>query len=161
MAIKKKFIHFKKKESFQRELDAGNILNTSIVFIADAKQIYLNGTYFSENTLFNLSELLDNISGELKETDTVNEAIIKLYKMLSNDTDIIKVLVQEINDLETNITERLDTTDEVVAAALTNLNQTLTVSLLTDTNEQIDVSMLGFAIKKQNRPYYYYYNSEF
>lgn len=125
MAIKKKFIHFKKKESFQRELDAGNILNTSIVFIADAKQIYLNGTYFSENTLFNLSELLDNISGELKETDTVNEAVIKLYKMLSNDTDIIKVLVQEINDLETNITERLDTTDEVVAAALTNLNQTL------------------------------------
>jgi hypothetical protein len=37
MAINKKFIHFKRKSTFQRELEAGNILNTSIVFIADAK----------------------------------------------------------------------------------------------------------------------------
>lgn len=134
MAIKKKFIHFKKKESFQRELDAGNILSTSIVFIADAKQIYLNGSYFSENTLFNLSELLDNASGELKETDTTNEAVVKLYKklqdVLSGDVDVIKLLAEEIYNLEVSLNERIDTTDEVVAAGLADLNNRVNNALI-------------------------------
>lgn len=141
MAIKKKFIHFKKKESFQRELDAGNILSTSIVFIADAKQIYLNGSYFSENTLFNLSELLDNASGELKETDTTNEAVVKLYKklqdVLSGDVDVIKLLAEEIYNLEVSLNERIDTTDEVVAAGLADLNNRVNNALIA-TESQIE-----------------------
>ena len=92
MAINKKFIHFKRKSTFQRELDAGNILNTSMVFISDSKQFYVNGQFFSENTLFDLNQLLENVSGELSETDTTNEAVIKLYK-----------LIQEVNKDVNNI----------------------------------------------------------
>ena len=98
MAINKRFVHFKKKESFQRELNAGNILNTSIVFIADSKQIYVNGSFFSENTLFDLNELLANVSGNIEATDTTNEAVVKLYKelnsVLDGDAQVIKDMVK-------------------------------------------------------------------
>lgn len=129
MAINKKFIHFKRKSTFQRELEAGNILNTSIVFIADAKQIYLNGSYFSENTLFNLSDLLSTVSGDLTDTDTSNEAIVKLYKYLkevdSNTDSLIKVLMQEVSTLEETLTNRIDNIDLLVATELGNINQKL------------------------------------
>ena len=132
MAINKKFIHFKRKSTFQRELEAGNILNTSIVFIADAKQIYLNGSYFSENTLFNLSDLLNEVSGDLTDTDTSNEAIVKLYKYLkevdSNTDSLIKVLMQEVSTLEETLTNRIDSTDLLVATELSNINQRLNTS---------------------------------
>lgn len=132
MAINKKFIHFKRKSTFQRELEAGNILNTSIVFIADAKQIYLNGSYFSENTLFNLSDLLSTVSGDLTDTDTSNEAIVKLYKYLkevdSNTDSLIKVLMQEVSTLEETLTNRIDSTDLLVATELSNINQRLNTS---------------------------------
>ena len=129
MAINKKFIHFKRKSTFQRELEAGNILNTSIVFIADAKQIYLNGSYFSENTLFNLSDLLSTVSGDLTDTDTSNEAIVKLYKQLkeldTNTNELIKILIQELSTLEETLTDRIDNTDLLVATELNNINQKL------------------------------------
>ena len=127
MAINKKFIHFKRKSTFQRELEAGNILNTSIVFIADAKQIYLNGSYFSENTLFNLSDLLNEVSGDLTSTDTSNEAIVKLYKQLqevdTNTNDLIKILMQEVSTLEGTLTNRIDNTDLTLATELSRIDQ--------------------------------------
>lgn len=127
MAINKKFIHFKRKSTFQRELEAGNILNTSIVFIADAKQIYLNGSYFSENTLFNLSDLLNEVSGDLTSTDTSNEAIVKLYKYLkevdSNTDSLIKILMQEVSTLEETLTNRIDNTDLTLATELSRIDQ--------------------------------------
>lgn len=46
MAINKKLIHFKLKSSFETELAAGNILDTSIVFIKDANLIWTHGTYY-------------------------------------------------------------------------------------------------------------------
>ena len=39
MAIDKKLIHFKTLASFEEQLAAENILDTSIVFIKDAKKI--------------------------------------------------------------------------------------------------------------------------
>ena len=127
MAINKKFIHFKRKSTFRRELEAGNILNTSIVFIADAKQIYLNGSYFSENTLFNLSDLLSTVSGDLTSTDTSNEAIVKLYKQLqevdTNTNDLIKILMQEVSTLEGTLTNRIDNTDLTLATELSRIDQ--------------------------------------
>lgn len=48
MAIKKKIIHFKTKNNFQKELDAGNILETSIVFIKDTKEIWTHNEYYSQ-----------------------------------------------------------------------------------------------------------------
>ena len=46
MAINKKLIHFKLKSTFESELEAGNILDTSIVFIQDANLIWTHGTYY-------------------------------------------------------------------------------------------------------------------
>lgn len=40
MAINKKLIHFKTKENFLKEKNAGNILDTSIVFIKDTREIW-------------------------------------------------------------------------------------------------------------------------
>lgn len=44
MAINKKLIHFKTRAAFETQLD--NILDTSIVFIQDAKLIWTHGTYY-------------------------------------------------------------------------------------------------------------------
>ena len=46
MAINKKFIHFKKKSTFDTQNNQGNILDTSIVFIQDAKQIWTHGALY-------------------------------------------------------------------------------------------------------------------
>lgn len=129
MAINKKFIHFKRKSTFQRELDAGNILNTSMVFISDSKQFYVNGQFFSENTLFDLNQLLENVSGELSETDTTNEAVIKLYKLIQevneNVNNIIKLLISEIDNLRETTNERIDQTDQILATGLSQCNNTI------------------------------------
>lgn len=134
MVINKKFLHFKKKSTFQQELDAGNILNTSLVFISDSKQFYVNGQFFSENTLFDLNQLLENVSGELSETDTTNEAVIKLYKLIQGvDQDvnnIIKLLISEIYNLRETTNERIDQTDQIVAAGLSQCKQ--------DINNKVD-----------------------
>lgn len=49
MAINKKLIHFRNKSTFLSNLEAGNILDTSIVFIQDAKQIWTHGTLYDAN----------------------------------------------------------------------------------------------------------------
>lgn len=46
MAINKKLILFQKLSDFNTQLSAGNILDTSIVFIKDVKQIYTQGQMF-------------------------------------------------------------------------------------------------------------------
>lgn len=46
MAINKKLIHFKNKEDFDREVANGNILDHSIVFVKDSKEIYTHGTSY-------------------------------------------------------------------------------------------------------------------
>lgn len=46
MAINKKLIHFKNKENFDNEVANGNILDSSIVFIQDSKEISTHGTVY-------------------------------------------------------------------------------------------------------------------
>ena len=46
MAINKKLIHFKNKKNFDIEVANGNILDTSIVFIQDSKEISTHGTVY-------------------------------------------------------------------------------------------------------------------
>lgn len=46
MAINKKLIHFKTKENFENEVANGNILDNSIVFIQDSKEISTHGTVY-------------------------------------------------------------------------------------------------------------------
>ena len=47
MAINKKLIHFQNKTAFTTELNAGNIPDTSIVFIKDTKEIWTHGQLYS------------------------------------------------------------------------------------------------------------------
>lgn len=49
MAIEKKLIHFSKLSDFETQLNAGNILDYSIVFIQDAKKIWTHGQYYDCN----------------------------------------------------------------------------------------------------------------
>ena len=46
MAINKKLIHFKNKEKFNTELANNNILDTSICFIQDTKEIWTHGQLY-------------------------------------------------------------------------------------------------------------------
>ena len=46
MAINKKLIHFQTMANFEAQLSAGNILDTSIVFIKDAKKIWTHGQFY-------------------------------------------------------------------------------------------------------------------
>lgn len=48
MAINKKLIHFKKKEDFLSKLENQEILDTSIIFIKDTKEIWTHGEYYSQ-----------------------------------------------------------------------------------------------------------------
>lgn len=47
MAINKKLIHFKTKDNFDKEVANGNILDTSIIFIQDTKEISTHGSVYS------------------------------------------------------------------------------------------------------------------
>ena len=47
MAINKKLIHFKTYQAFNTELEAGNILETSIVWIKETQQIYTHGQFYN------------------------------------------------------------------------------------------------------------------
>ena len=47
MAINKKLIHFKTYQAFNQELEAGNILDTSIVWIKETQQIYTHGQFYN------------------------------------------------------------------------------------------------------------------
>ena len=59
MAINKKLIHFQNKSTFNAQLKAGNLKDTSIVFIKDTQEIWTHGQLYSKNEL---QEALQNLS---------------------------------------------------------------------------------------------------
>lgn len=103
--IDKKLIHFTNLATFEQRLDAGDIKDTSIVFIQDAKRIWTHGQYYSSpytkeeiDQLFVGSNVtLDGYSGngivEIISTDTVNEAFGKVEEYLASLSDLNAVLV--------------------------------------------------------------------
>ena len=66
MAINKKLIHFKKKIDFENELSNNNILDTSICFISETKEIY------THKQLYNCSVDSNEIKQSIEE---INEKI--------------------------------------------------------------------------------------
>lgn len=72
MAINKKLIHFRHKADFDEQLAAGNILDTSIVWIKDAKLIYTHGEFYGGINNFNgaLTYVNEIIKGERYDTNT-------------------------------------------------------------------------------------------
>jgi hypothetical protein len=51
------FIYAKIKDSFLKELEAGNVSDEAIVFIEDTKEIWNHGTYFGPEKLINITYL--------------------------------------------------------------------------------------------------------
>lgn len=106
MAINKKLIHFQNKTNFLNKLEAGEILDTSIVFIRDAKQIWTHGELYScpyteeeINQLFVGSNIkltgYAEIDGPVTilATDTVNDAFGKIEDYLSGISELNAILV--------------------------------------------------------------------
>ena len=91
MAINKKLIHFNKKEDFNREVANGNILDHSIVFIKDSKEIYTHGTCYGtvkEGPMSSDDKIkLDNTNIAYGTCDTsanTSAKVIKLDDLYSN-----------------------------------------------------------------------------
>lgn len=63
MAINKKLIHFRTKAAFTTELNAGNIPDTSIVFIKDTKEIWTHGQLYSCSSL---PDAADGVTGGIQ-----------------------------------------------------------------------------------------------
>lgn len=63
MAINKKLIHFRTKAAFTTELNAGNIPDTSIVFIKDTKEIWTHGQLYSCSPL---PDAADGVTGGIQ-----------------------------------------------------------------------------------------------
>lgn len=121
---KKTVYYFKNLQTFLNNKDS--LPKQSFSLIEETGQFYVNGQFFSENTLFNLNQLLENVTGELSEKDTTNEAVIKLYKLIQevnqDANNLIKLLVSEIYDLRETTNERMDKTDKIVASGLSQHN---------------------------------------
>lgn len=64
MAINKKLIHFKALDLFKNSLNSGQILNTSIVFVQDAKLIWKHGQYYgsTDEIQSRFNDLIDTVS---------------------------------------------------------------------------------------------------
>lgn len=107
MALNKKLIHFQKLADFNTQLAAGNILDTSIVFIKDAKQIYTHGQLYScSYTESELQELLNNKADAADLTDILTQA--------NQYTD------DKVANLVGQAPEALDTVYELAEAMATN-----------------------------------------
>ena len=113
MAINKKLIHFKNKEAFDRELQAGNIMDTSICWIPDAKFIYTRGTYWYCSSKSDaeiqqlisdietqLSNKVDKVEGKGLSTNDFTDDLLNLLKKVSKPLNY-KGSVPTYNDLLT------------------------------------------------------------
>ena len=113
MAINKKLIHFKNKEAFDRELQAGNIVDTSICWIPDAKFIYTRGTYWYCSSKSDaeiqqlisdietqLSNKVDKVEGKGLSTNDFTDDLLNLLKKVSKPLNY-KGSVPTYNDLPT------------------------------------------------------------
>ena len=84
MAINKKLIHFNKLSDFESRLAANEILDTSIVFIKDAKKIYTHGSYYDcdPSDLERSIEEINNTIGN----NTTNKTIVERVETVENYT---------------------------------------------------------------------------
>lgn len=106
MAINKKLIHFKTKAAFTTELNAGNILDTSIVFIKDTKEIWTHGQLYSCSlTEEEVISIIENSSSISNLTNALNNKVDKVNgkSLTSNDfTDILKTKLDGIAENANN-----------------------------------------------------------
>ena len=154
MAINKKLIHFQNKSNFLSKLEAGEILDTSIVFIKDAKQIWTHGQLYScpyneeeINTLFTgeTIKLINYVEIEspvdILPTDTINQAFGKIEEYLNSYTaEITAELSKKVNIIEGKglSTEDFTTALKNKLSGLTNYDDTTIKQSITKIQTQID-----------------------
>lgn len=95
MAITNKLITFNKLTSFETQLAQGNILETSIVFIKDAKKIWTKGTYFDcsgggSNNIAIYETTDDVYNGVL------NDTTYELSSILYNESIYTVIIIQKM-----------------------------------------------------------------
>ena len=67
--IQNRFLAFKTETAFKTQLEANNILDTSIVFVLDAQYIYSHGTYFyCDFAETDIRELVKNTADAINKT---------------------------------------------------------------------------------------------
>ena len=113
MAINKKLIHFKTKENFDTEVANGNILDTSIVFIKDTKQIYTHGQLYDGSTFdpTDIEASIQNIIDNYATTETLNQAIQAVNSNING-------VNQSINSTLQNVSEKANKADATATDAL-------------------------------------------
>ena len=84
MAINKKLIHFNKLADFESRLAANEILDTSIVFIKDAKKIYTHGNYYDCDPS-DLEKSIEEINNTIGN-NTTNKTIVERIETVENFT---------------------------------------------------------------------------
>lgn len=106
MAINKKLIHFQTKTAFTTELNAGNILDTSIVFIKDTKEIWTHGQLYSCSlTEEEVTSIIENSDSISNLTNALNNKVDKVdgKSLTSNDfTDTLKTKLDGIAENANN-----------------------------------------------------------
>ena len=96
MAINKKLIHFKTYQAFNQELEAGNILDTSIVWIKETQQIYTHGQFYNCSTGTDWSSQIgtntyDGANYISKETN-LTDAAMQLDEEIKATNDNLAIL---------------------------------------------------------------------
>lgn len=84
--IEELFLEYNTKEAFKEDLAAGEIQETSIVWIHDTSEIWTHNQYWScsgQAPLGLFEELTDLENYTPEETDTISQAIAKIYARLS------------------------------------------------------------------------------
>lgn len=98
MAINKKLIHFQTMANFEAQLSAGNILDTSIVFIKDAKKIWTHGEFY---------DCSDVDTSHLLKREEAKNVIQGIYDLLASHNKELKFFAVE------TVTVKVDNVDHV------------------------------------------------
>ena len=77
MAINKKLVHFKTFAKFNEELFAGNILDTSICWIKDTKQIWTHGQFYDCSSLTDEDIVKTALVGYTESVETNENLVLK------------------------------------------------------------------------------------
>lgn len=117
MAINKKLIHFKTKENFLTQLENDNILDSSICFIKDTKEIYTHGQLYKcdlEGTKEEIYNTLTPIFEDIYRVIGMDSHIGEDGEIIPG-TDLKQEVLDEFMNLLDDINDKVDTKVDKVA----------------------------------------------
>lgn len=112
--IEKKLIVFKKDENFKRELEAGNIKNTSWVIVKDTKKLYVNGVEIESVDWDKVQQLINSSINDLDLENQLRE-YVKKNELQNYYTKSETYSKEEVD----NLIEEIDVTEQLTDYAKT------------------------------------------